>query len=203
MSLASALKRGMDAVDGFEQWDPFPDQSDTAHPEPARVDKRAPATRQPGTRKESYLRQNTSSRQAPVARQSSDGGKVARLPAKPRQRDSRAEWLDQGVKVNPQQFVRELERFASEESKRAVADVVMDVQPAEIEGVAKLAGRIKGRYLAKLLDVGSPDKPSVQEAEIKELTKYRETFEELNRGLDILKSAIETGDISVRGTISR
>jgi len=119
----------------------------------------------------------------------------------------RANWLGTTAvpvgHVNPQQYTRELDRLIQDESRRAVADTLMDVRSAEIEGVAKLAGRIKARYLAKLLDVGDQSKPGVQETEIKELMRYRETFEELGRGLDMLKTAIETGDVVVSGMIRR
>lgn len=135
----------------------------------------------------------------PTARQG------ARPPvAKPR---SKAAWLHEGLpqrgRVNAAQYIRELERFTAEESRRVVADTVMDVNPAEIEGVAKLAARIKGRYLAKLLDLGNPSKSAVQDTEVRELTRYRETYEELARGLDLLKAAIEAGDIGVSGMVRR
>src|SRR3546814_13873486 len=77
-------------------------------------------------------------------------------------------------RVNAAQYVRELDRFISDEGSRAVADTVMDVNPGEIEGVAKLAARIKGRYLAKLLDLGNPSKSTVQDAEVRALTRSEE-----------------------------
>ena len=123
------------------------------------------------------------------------------------QDDKRANWLcTAGVAVghvNPAQYARELDRFATDEERRVVMDTLMDVRSTEIEGVAKLAARIKARYLAKLLDVGNPAKSGVQETEIKELVRYRETYEELGRGLDMLKDAIESGDVTVSGMIRR
>lgn len=119
----------------------------------------------------------------------------------------KASWLHESLpqhgRVNAAQYIRELERFSAEESRRAVADAVMDVNPGEIEGVAKLAARIKGRYLAKLLDLGNPTKSTVQDTEVRELTRYRETYEELARGLDMLKAAIEAGDVGVSGMVRR
>lgn len=119
----------------------------------------------------------------------------------------KASWLHDSLpqhgRVNAAQYIRELERFSAEESRRAVADAVMDVNPGEIEGVAKLAARIKGRYLAKLLDLGNPTKSTVQDTEVRELTRYRETYEELARGLDMLKAAIEAGDVAVSGMVRR
>lgn len=119
----------------------------------------------------------------------------------------KAAWLHDGMpgqgSVNAAQYVRELDRFIADEARRAVADTVMDVNPSEIEGVAKLAARIKGRYLAKLLDLGNPSKSTVQDTEVRELTRYRETYEELARGLDMLKAAIEAGDVGVSGMVRR
>ena len=119
----------------------------------------------------------------------------------------KAAWLHEGMPqrggVNAAQYIRELDRFAAGESRRVVADTVMDVNPNEIEGVAKLAARIKGRYLAKLLDLGNPTKGTVQDTEVRELTRYRETYEELARGLDMLKAAIEAGDVGVSGMVRR
>jgi len=119
----------------------------------------------------------------------------------------KAAWLHEGMpnhgRVNAAQYVRELDRFICDEARRAVADTVMDVNPGEIEGVAKLAARIKGRYLAKLLDLGNPSKSTIQDTEVRELTRYRETYEELARGLDMLKAAIEAGDVGVSGLVRR
>ncbi|MDA1309128.1 MAG: hypothetical protein O2985_05915, partial [Proteobacteria bacterium] len=73
----------------------------------------------------------------------------------------------------------------------------------EVERVAKLAARVRGRYIAKLLDAGDSDQAGLKEAELVELRRYRESHEELCRGLDLLKSVIAEGDISVYGMIRR
>lgn len=142
---------------------------------------------------------------APLRRAANQPGPA--LKSERVQDDKRANWLGTaGVAVghvNPAQYARELDRFAADEERRAVTDTLMDVRSTEIEGVAKLAARIKARYLAKLLDVGNPAKSGVQETEIKELVRYRETYEELGRGLDMLKAAIEGGDVTVSGMIRR
>lgn len=140
------------------------------------------------------------------ARPAAPSGKVAGRSTAADKR-GKASWLHDGLpqhgRVNAAQYIRELERFSAEESRRAVADAVMDVNPGEIEGVAKLAARIKGRYLAKLLDLGNPSKGTIQDTEVRELTRYRETYEELARGLDMLKGAIEAGDVGVSGMVRR
>jgi hypothetical protein len=152
----------------------------------------------------SSAERNTASNTVPLRRAANQPGRSEGVAAT---EEKRAGWLDAPSvpvgRVNPAQYARELDRFAADEARRTVADTLLDVRSAEIEGVAKLAARIKARYLAKLLDVGNPQKSGVQETEIKELVRYRETYEELGRGLDMLKASIESGDVVVSGMIRR
>lgn len=184
----------------------------TADRRPARP---SPAM-QPSARQQAHLRAVRDSaetaesaaptRPVPTQARAVLSAKAAR-PAAAAKAKGKAAWLHEGMpghgRVNAAQYVRELERFICDEARRAVADTVMDVNPGEIEGVAKLAARIKGRYLAKLLDLGNPSKSTVQDIEVRELTRYRETYEELARGLDMLKVAIEAGDVGVSGMVRR
>lgn len=247
MSLAAALKKGLETADSIGNWDPFADEGKAAST-PVRSTDATPrgpantnaAARTLATRTSEPVRDQSARNPISAVRGGDKGGDiqaVARVPAAermpkpakpqgaaaPRQsrqsqptRDQarasaakpaqRASWLHEAVpggRVNAAQYVRELDRFAAEENRRAVSDVVMEVNQSEVEGVVRHAARIKGRYLAKLLDVGNKAKSGVMEAEVNELTRYRETYEELARGLDILKSAIEAGDISVSGTVRR
>lgn len=249
MSLAAALKKGLETADNIGNWDPFAEESKAGAKAPrstavaptgpanTNAAARALAPRTPSTGSQSgpvsnnpisavrggsksaaparatptqaaptqaaaipAARPSGSAQQRVAARQAGQGQKGSAKPA------ARANWLHDAVpggRVNAAQYVRELDRFAAEENRRAVSDVVMEVNQSEVEGVVRHAARIKGRYLAKLLDVGNKAKSGVMEAEVNELTRYRETYEELARGLDILKSAIEAGDISVSGTVRR
>lgn len=245
MSLAAALKKGLETADTIGNWDPFAEdgkadkgpantnataRATSPRPAPATVRRNpiaavrdkapegarqddgrgalarmaaeAPAAAEPQVK--AAARPAGSAQQRVAARQAGlQQGRQKQPVQKPAQR---ANWLHDAVsggRVNTAQYVRELDRFAAEENRRAVADVVMDVNQSEVEGVVRHAARIKGRYLAKLLDIGNKSKSGVMEAEVGELTRYRETYEELARGLEILKSAIEAGDISVSGTVRR
>ncbi|WPZ33639.1 hypothetical protein T8K17_20680 [Thalassobaculum sp. OXR-137] len=239
MSLAAALKKGLETADTIGNWDPFADEAKskaaprapvTAASTPAltgpantNAAARALAARDGGTARSPIAAVRETVKTAPAVRPKAVAA-AAPAPARPggtaqeriaaRQAGQkgaakpaqRANWLHDampGGRVNAAQYVRELDRFASEENRRAVSDVVMEVNQSEVEGVVRHAARIKGRYLAKLLDLGNKSKSGVMEAEVSELTRYRETYEELARGLDILKSAIEAGDISVSGTVRR
>lgn len=233
MSLAAALKKGQAAIDTLGNWDPFSEAGGVpasakpaARTLPANINGSAgrPAA-QPAPRQAAHLRavrdepaaaavqqrpaqsrpaQPSQAQPRPTEARAVLSAKAARPAAKGR---GKAAWLHDGIpgqgSVNAAQYVRELDRFIADEARRAVADTVMDVNPGEIEGVAKLAARIKGRYLAKLLDLGNPSKSTVQDTEVRELTRYRETYEELARGLDMLKAAIEAGDVGVSGMVRR
>ena len=136
------------------------------------------------------------------AAQTAADRKVAALPAK-RQGNAWMSDAGNGAKVNPQQYVRELERYLAAENRRATREAVMQVSSQEIEGVASMAARIRGRYLARLIDAGGPGKAALLEGEVKELSRYREMHEELVHGLELLKTAIAEGDIACTGMISR
>ena len=51
--------------------------------------------------------------------------------------------------------------------------------------------------MAKLLDSGGNGRPTIAEAEVSELRRFRETYEEVRKGLKILKEAIEAGEVKV------
>ncbi|MBM85931.1 MAG: hypothetical protein CMM47_07910 [Rhodospirillaceae bacterium] len=101
--------------------------------------------------------------------------------------------------VNPQQYVRELERYHADQNRKQIRGAVMDVASSEVERVATLAARVRGRYIAKLLDAGGLEKNGLKETELQELRRCRESHEELCHGLEMLKSAIFAGDILVSG----
>ena len=71
----------------------------------------------------------------------------------------------------------------------------------EIEQVIKLAARVRGRYIAKVLDIGRSETGGLKESELLELRRHRQSCEELSLGIDILKEAIAVGDISVTGRV--
>ena len=99
--------------------------------------------------------------------------------------------------VNPRQYVQELDRFLNKQNGDLTKGVVLDVSSVEIEEVVKLSARVRGRYLAKLLDVGTVGRGALKESELSELRRSRQSFEELSAGIDLLKNAIANGDILV------
>jgi len=103
--------------------------------------------------------------------------------------------------VNPRQYVVELDRFLSRQNSNLTQGIVLDVSSKEIEQITKLSARVRGRYIAKVLDVGRSEKGGLKESELAELRRCRESCEELSLGITALKEAISDGDITVIGRI--
>jgi len=215
MSLSAVLKAGLSARDANETeaeagWDPYPSGEERAKPVPALKPvgaKRAapieptlgaglsdslpkpkitvPPTRQPANANASSDR----GAREPKARRQAVIEEIAGVP------------MRKSGRVNPQQYIRELDRYQAEQNRHLTQDAVMDVASHEVECVAKLAAKVRGRYIAKLLDAGNSQQADLKEAELAELRRYRESHEELCHGLDLLKSAIAEGDINVSGMI--
>ena len=74
--------------------------------------------------------------------------------------------------------------------------VVLGVSSVEIERLVKLSAKVRGRYIAKLLDLGGDGHLVLKESELVDLRRTRESHEELRR-LNVLKTAISNGEITV------
>ena len=103
--------------------------------------------------------------------------------------------------VNARQYVVELDRFLNRQNNDLTQGVVLDVASHEIEQVIRLSARVRGRYIAKVLDIGRSETGGLKESELLELRRHRQSCEELSFGIDILKEAIAVGDISVTGRV--
>ena len=103
--------------------------------------------------------------------------------------------------VNARQYVVELDRFLNRQNNNLTQGVVLDVSSHEIEQVIRLSARVRGRSIAKVLDIGRSETGGLKESELLELRRHRQSCEELSFGIDILKEAIAVGDISVTGRV--
>jgi hypothetical protein len=102
--------------------------------------------------------------------------------------------------VSPVQYLRELDGFARGQAKSEIAKAVLTVTATEVEAAINLSVRLRGRYLARILDAGQiAAKRPFGETETKELAKMREMSEEMHKGVEALKRAIESGELSVPG----
>jgi len=103
--------------------------------------------------------------------------------------------------ITAQQYVSELDRFLSRQNEHLTKKVVLGVSSIEIERLVKLSAKVRGRYIAKLLDLGGDGHLVLKESELIDLRRTRESHEELLAGLNVLKNAISNGEINVSGTL--
>ena len=83
--------------------------------------------------------------------------------------------------------------------------VINFVKRRRKHGSQRTRGHRQKLTLVRITDIlaSGGDKTGVKAAEIAELTQHREIYEELSRGLDMLKVAIEAGDLSIAGMVRR
>jgi hypothetical protein len=101
--------------------------------------------------------------------------------------------------VSTPQYLRELDSFSRTHARDEISKAVLNVAPSEVEASILMAARLRGRYLARVLDATQPSKRGFGEAEAKELAKLREMAEEAQRGVEALRKAIESGDLAIPG----
>jgi hypothetical protein len=97
------------------------------------------------------------------------------------------------------QFLSQLGAQERKLARKEALNAVIDVAPAEVEKLARLVARLRGRYLAKLIDLGNNTDTLPGELEIAEIRRVRERFEELEAGLAAVKEALSEGDLTLRG----
>lgn len=223
MSLSSALKAGLGArlkdlsgTGAGADWDPYPDETRGKTPAetnaPSNPSKAGTKAGSAKTGAVQPLRADRKNAMAPVAKTPRPANANSEAPSAPApkapraRRESGAPWLQgkaAGLRVNPQQYARELDRYMTEQNRQLTQETVMEVGAGELEGVAQMAAKARGRYFAKLLDAGAPRHGFLQEAEVAELRFYREMYEEMTQGFEAMRDAIEAGDISVTGMKKR
>tara|TARA_E500000305_G_scaffold100000_1_gene92593 strand:- start:1175 stop:1855 length:681 start_codon:yes stop_codon:yes gene_type:complete len=225
MSLTSALKAGLGSrlkdLSGNgtgAEWDPYPEDDQGGKSAASRLPAKAapqpaPAVKQP-LRAERADRPGAAVAAPARTPRPANANAAAERAAQQAQKTQQARpaatknapWLhgkDNTMRVNPQQYARELDRYRNEQNRHLTQETVMEVASGELEGIAQMAAKARGRYFAKLLDAGAPRQGFLQEAEIAELKFYREMYEEMTQGFEAMRDAIEAGDISVSGMSKR
>jgi hypothetical protein len=101
--------------------------------------------------------------------------------------------------LSARQYLYQLNLETKALTKAETLDVVVGVTSKEVLRVARLVARLRGRYLAQLLELGAIDRNALTDAEIAELRRARERFDEMDRGFGDLKAAIESGEIELDG----
>ncbi len=94
------------------------------------------------------------------------------------------------------QYLHHLQHDIRSYVKAETLNAVIGTTPAEVQRVARILAKLKGRYLAQLVDLGNGP---IGEPEIRDLRRCREMYEEVELGLNTLRAAIEAGDLELDG----
>jgi len=97
------------------------------------------------------------------------------------------------------QYLHHLQHDIRSYVKAETLNAVIGTTPAEVQRVARILAKLKGRYLAQLVDLGNGAKGPIGEPEIRDLRRCREMYEEVELGLNMLRAAIEAGDLELDG----
>ncbi len=97
------------------------------------------------------------------------------------------------------QYLYHLQHDLKSYIRAETVNAVIGATPGEIQRVARIVAKLKGRYLATLMDLGNSTKGPIGESEVRELRRAREMYEEVELGLTRLREAIETGDLELDG----
>jgi hypothetical protein len=84
-------------------------------------------------------------------------------------------------------------------TRSEISGAVVGATPAEVQRLARLAAKLKGRYLAQALDLTAPEHGPIAEGDIRFLERARFMYEEVERALSALRHAVETGDLALEG----
>ncbi|HWA43489.1 MAG TPA: hypothetical protein VHA10_09790 [Hypericibacter adhaerens] len=123
----------------------------------------------------------------------------APAPAKPAETRSGLPAASVDSAPTVRQFLSQLGAQERKLARKEALNAVIDVAPGEVEKLARLVARLRGRYLAKLIDLGNSTDTLPGELEIAEIRRVRERFEELEQGLAAVKTALSEGDLTLRG----
>jgi len=94
-------------------------------------------------------------------------------------------------------FAEHIEETIQEQSKREIMSVLVHLKQSEIKALVRRAAHAKGRYLAVLMDQSS--RQASRKSAVEELTLARQEYEELEKGLDILRQLILDNDVQIAG----
>jgi hypothetical protein len=97
------------------------------------------------------------------------------------------------------QYIYHLNNDIRTFTRAETESAVVKCTPVEVQRVARLLAKLKGRYLAQVVDLGSLKRASIGEMDIADLKRAREMAEEVETGLAALRQAIERGDLPIDG----
>jgi hypothetical protein len=84
-------------------------------------------------------------------------------------------------------------------TRAEISGTVVGATPAEVQRLARLVAKLKSRYFAQALDLTSAEHGPISESDVRYLERARFMYEEVERALDSLRHAIESGDLALEG----
>jgi hypothetical protein len=84
-------------------------------------------------------------------------------------------------------------------TRAEISGTVVGATPAEVQRLARLTAKLKSRYFAQALDLTSVEHGPISESDVRYLERSRFMYEEVERALDNLRHAIQTGDLALEG----
>lgn len=94
-------------------------------------------------------------------------------------------------------FVEQIEESIQEQSKREIMSVLVHLKQSEIRALVRRTAQAKGRYLAALMEM--PRTQASRKTALGELALARQEYEELEKGLEILRQLILDNDVQISG----
>ncbi|MEQ9608776.1 MAG: hypothetical protein RLN99_14025 [Kiloniellaceae bacterium] len=94
-------------------------------------------------------------------------------------------------------FVEQIEETIQEQSKREIMSVLVHLKQSEIRALVRRAAHAKGRYLAALMEL--PRSQCSRKVAIEQLALARQEYEELEKGLEVLRQLILDNDVQITG----
>jgi hypothetical protein len=133
---------------------------------------------------------NFERRPAQVAGKHPEAGKAAPVtPPRPHGPSAGRGLLERSI-PSVGQYLYHLSHDLKSFTRAETVNAVIGARPAEIQRVAKVAAKLKGRYLALVLDLGAADRGPVGDADMRNWDA-RGACEEAEAGLTALRSAIQ------------
>ena len=84
-------------------------------------------------------------------------------------------------------------------TRAEITGTVVGATPAEVQRLARLTAKLKSRYFAQALDLTSVEHGPISESDVRFLERARFMYEEVERALDSLRHAIQSGDLALEG----
>jgi hypothetical protein len=121
----------------------------------------------------------------------------ARQPRMAPQTQGRAKAFENVPSVG--QYLYHLNSDVRAFTRAETAHAVSSCTPVEVQRVARLLAKLKGRYIAQIVDLASGKRGPIGEMDVADIRRAREMAEEVELGLTALRHAIENGDLTLDG----